>query len=144
MRSVRFAIMKAMQIILPLICFAAGLAVAWALLRPRLAVLAERGAVPDLDGRVATLAAREAELMARLEAERQSAAEKLTVLDQSSQALRDHSAGFPPMPSRATIRRLARGTSTNAMRRGAAPLRLRLGNAGYMDIDWQAGQTAGG
>ena len=48
--------MKAMQIILPLICFAAGMAVAWALLQPRLAVLAERAArVPELDGRVATL-----------------------------------------------------------------------------------------
>ena len=82
--------MKAMQIILPLICFAAGLAVAWALLRPRLAVLAERAArVPELDARVATLAAREAELMARLETERQSTAEKLAVLDQSSQALKD-------------------------------------------------------
>src|SRR5690242_4239001 len=79
-----------MQIILPLICFAAGLAVAWALLRPRLAVLAERAArVPELDVRVATLTAREAELMARLEAERQNAAEKLAVLDQSSQALKD-------------------------------------------------------
>ena len=82
--------MEAMQIILPLICFAAGLAVAWALLRPRQAVLAERAArVPELDGRVATLAAREAELMARLETERQGAAEKLAVLDQSSQALKD-------------------------------------------------------
>jgi len=79
-----------MQIILPLICFGAGLAVAWAWLRPRLAVLAERAArVPELDGRVTTLAAREAELMARLEAERQAAAEKLAVLDQSSRALKD-------------------------------------------------------
>ena len=79
-----------MQIILPLICFAAGLAVAWALLRPQLAVLAERAArVPELDARVTALAAREAELMARLEAERQNAAEKLAVLDQSSQALKD-------------------------------------------------------
>jgi DNA recombination protein RmuC len=64
--------------------------VAWALLRPRLAVLAERAArVPELDGRVAALAAREAELMARLEAEREGAAEKLAVLDESSQALKD-------------------------------------------------------
>jgi DNA recombination protein RmuC len=79
-----------MQIILAPICFAAGLAVAWALLRPRLAVLAERAArLPELDARVAALTAREAELMARLDAEQRHAAEKLAVLDQSSQALRD-------------------------------------------------------
>src|SRR5438105_7545461 len=82
--------MGPMQIILPLICFAAGLAVAWALLRPRISVLAERAArLPELDARVAALAAREAELLARLDAEHRHAAEKLAVLDRSSQALQD-------------------------------------------------------
>jgi DNA recombination protein RmuC len=79
-----------MQIILLLICFGAGLAVAWAWLRPRIAVLSERAArVPELETRVAALAAREAELLARLDAEQRHAAEKLAVLDQSSQALQD-------------------------------------------------------
>jgi DNA recombination protein RmuC len=79
-----------MQIILPLICFGAGLALAWALLRPRMAVLAERAArVPELEARVAALTVREADLLARLDAEHRHAAEKLAVLDQSSQALQD-------------------------------------------------------
>src|SRR5262245_42871119 len=79
-----------MQIILPLICFAAGLAVAWAWLRPRMAVLAERAArLPELESRVSALTVREADLMARLDAEHRLAAEKLAVLNQSSQALQD-------------------------------------------------------
>jgi DNA recombination protein RmuC len=85
------------QIILPLICFAAGILVAWALLRPRMAVLAERAArlagietsLAARDERIAGLTAREAELMARLDSERRSAAEKLAVIDQSTQALAD-------------------------------------------------------
>jgi DNA recombination protein RmuC len=55
-----------MEIILGLICFVAGLAVMWALLRPR-------------------IAAREA----TLEAERRAAAEKLGLLDSATQALTD-------------------------------------------------------
>jgi DNA recombination protein RmuC len=96
-----FAIIVAMQIILPLICFGVGLAVAWVLLRPRMAVLAERAAraaelesalqaaLQAKDQRIAALSAREAELMARLDSERQSAAEKLAVIDQSTQTLSD-------------------------------------------------------
>jgi DNA recombination protein RmuC len=79
-----------MQIILPLICFAAGLAIAWALLRPRMAVLAERAArLPELESRVTALTVREADLLARLDAEQRGTAEKLAVLDQSSKALQD-------------------------------------------------------
>jgi len=84
------AIMVAMQIILSLICFALGVALAWMLLRPRMAVLSERAArLPELESRVTALTVREADLTARLDAEQRHAAEKLAVLDQSSQALRD-------------------------------------------------------
>jgi DNA recombination protein RmuC len=79
-----------MQIILPLICFAAGMGLVWVILRPRMAVLAERAArLPELESRVTALTVREADLNARLDAEHRHAAEKLALLDQSSQSLRD-------------------------------------------------------
>jgi DNA recombination protein RmuC len=63
---------------------------AYAILRPRMAVLAERAArLPELESRVTALTVREADLLARLEAEHRGAAEKLALLDQSSQALQD-------------------------------------------------------
>ena len=89
--------MEQMQIILPLICFLAGLGIMYAILRPRLAVLEERQArsaeleqaAAGKDARIEALAAREAELMARLDGERQAAAEKLAAADQATQALTD-------------------------------------------------------
>ena len=96
----------------PVLCFAAGLAVGWLLLRnrkdPEAAVLRERLAsceqqlreagetLRDRDFRVAAQqevlaasTAREAALLARLEAERESAGEKLAVLDNARQQLSD-------------------------------------------------------
>jgi DNA recombination protein RmuC len=90
-----------MQNILPVLCFAAGLALAWLLLRERLASserqLRSAGeTLRDRDARIAaqqeTLtasAAREAGLLARLEAAHQAAEEKLAVLNHAQQKLAD-------------------------------------------------------
>jgi DNA recombination protein RmuC len=87
------------QIILGLICFTVGLAVAWAIARPRLAVLGERGArseserrrladeLKESEKRLAELTARQVELATRSEEERKAAAEKLALLDQASESL---------------------------------------------------------
>jgi DNA recombination protein RmuC len=87
------------QIILGLICFAAGLAVAWAIARPRLAVLGERAGrsesecrrladeLKESERRLAELTARQVELATRREEEHKAAAEKLALLDQASESL---------------------------------------------------------
>ena len=89
------------QIIFGLICFFAGFAAAWLLLRPRLAVLAERVQRAESDAqraaeerkqseaRLAETTSRQVELATRLEEERKAAAEKLALVDRASASLSD-------------------------------------------------------
>ena len=83
-----------MQNILPVLCLAAGFGLAWLLLRSRQAAaeaaLRERdAAVREGQEKLASLTAREAGLLARLETERQAAAEKLALLQDARQNLSD-------------------------------------------------------
>jgi len=83
-----------MQNILPVLCFIAGFAMAWLLLRSwkaeAAAALRDRDArIAGLQSTLATLTAREAELQARVEFERRAAAEKLALLDETRQKLSD-------------------------------------------------------
>lgn len=94
-----------MQNILPVICFLAGLLLAWLLLRNRraseVAALSERvaarerqaaaaeTALRERDLRLAELTAREAELAARLDAQQQAAAAQLALLNDAQRKLSD-------------------------------------------------------
>ena len=83
-----------MQNILPVLCFVAGFALAWLLLRGRGAgaedALRERDArILESQTALAGAAAREAGLQERLEAERRFAAEKLALLDDAQRKLSD-------------------------------------------------------
>ena len=84
--------MVPMQNVLPVLCFIAGFAMAWLLLRGGKAesavAIRERDAkIAELQNSLGTLTAREAELQARIESERRAAAEKLELLDQTQQKL---------------------------------------------------------
>src|SRR5436305_10306889 len=76
-----------MQNILPVLCFIAGFAAAWLLLRSALRESESR--IGAQQSTLTTLTAREAELQSRLEMERRSATEKLALLEETRQKLSD-------------------------------------------------------
>jgi len=83
-----------MQNILPVLCFIAGFAMAWLLLRSGKAEAAAalrhcEAQIAGLQSTLANLTAREADLQARVEFERRAAAEKLALLDETRQKLSD-------------------------------------------------------
>jgi DNA recombination protein RmuC len=83
-----------MQNILPVLCLAAGFTIAWLLQRSRQAdaatALRERdAALRAAQDNLASLQARDAELLARLEAERKASAEKLELLQDARRNLSD-------------------------------------------------------
>src|ERR1700688_4679034 len=69
--------------ILPVLCFIAGFALAWLLLR------GGKREASELQAKLSVLTAREAELQARIESERRAAPEKLHLVEQTQQKLTD-------------------------------------------------------
>ena len=127
------AIMVSMQNILPVLCFVAGFALAWLLLRSSKreasAALHDRDTrIADLQNTLSTLTAREAELQARIDSERRAAAEKLDLLDQTRQKLTE---AFKALSSDALARNnqafleLARATLAQTQESARGDLDLR-------------------